>query len=181
MISVTLTNDSVHDKLSDLGLCNLKRVKRLLKKWDINSKFLNNNNLLHICSQNEDENMFSYLLSKGCDYKHINTNGDSCLHIIALNNNICCLEILCKSDISDIINIKNKEGDTPLHISIKNGFYEFFSLLIRKGADLKIKDFFDMDSYELVDLYRKKEKFYDQNSNNYIKMYNLLMNIKKKK
>ncbi|CRG93477.1 conserved Plasmodium protein, unknown function [Plasmodium gallinaceum] len=184
MISITLTNDSVHDKISDLGLSvfigNIKRTKKLLKKNDINSKFMNNNNLLHICSYNEDANMFYFLLTNGCDYKHINDNGDTCLHIIALNNNLYCLDILCRNNIKDIINIKNKEGDTALHISIKNGFYRFFSLLIKYGADTCIKDNFDMDCYELVDLYRKKEKFYDCESNTYSNMYNLLMNIRKK-
>ncbi|SBT32067.1 conserved Plasmodium protein, unknown function [Plasmodium ovale wallikeri] len=185
MISVTLTNDSVRDKLSDLGLCvfigNLKRAKKLLKKNDINSKFTNDNTLLHICSHNEDTNMFYFLLSKGCDYKHINENGDTCLHIIALNNNIYCLEILCRNDIRDIINIKNKQGDTALHISIKNGFYKFFSVLLKNGADANVKDYFDMDSYELLDLYKKKEQFYDCSSSTYTDMFNLLMNMRHKK
>ncbi|SCA48561.1 conserved Plasmodium protein, unknown function [Plasmodium ovale] len=184
MISVTLTNDSVRDKLSDLGLCvfigNLKRAKKLLKKNDINSKFTNDNTLLHICSHNEDTNMFYFLLSKGCDYKHINENGDTCLHIIALNNNIYCLEILCRNDIRDIINIKNK-GDTALHISIKNGFYKIFSLLLKNGADANVKDHFDMDSYELLDLYKKKEQFYGYSSSTYTDMFNLLMNMRHKK
>ncbi|SBT74874.1 conserved protein, unknown function [Plasmodium malariae] len=184
MISVTLTNNSVRDKLSDLGLSvfigNLKRAKKLLKKNDINSKFMNDNSLLHICSHNEDANMFYFLLSKGCDHKHINANGDTCLHIIALNNNIYCLDILCRSYIKDIINIRNKEGDTALHISIKNGFFEFFSLLIKNGADAQIKDNFDMSSYELLDLYRKKEKFYECNSNKYTNMFNLLINMQYK-
>ncbi|CAA9990229.1 conserved Plasmodium protein, unknown function [Plasmodium knowlesi strain H] len=183
MISVTLTNDSVRDKLSDLGLSvfigNLKRAKKLLKNNDINSKFLNNNSLLHICAHNEDTNMFYFLLSNGCDYKHVNENGDSCLHIIALNNNVYCLDILCRNSIKEIIDLKNKEGDTALHIAIKNGFPEFFTLLIKYGANASIKDDFDMDAYELLDLYRKKEKFYDCNSSTYTNMFNFLITTRK--
>ncbi|EAA17721.1 hypothetical protein [Plasmodium yoelii yoelii] len=103
--------------------------------------FENDSSLLHICSHNEDPNMFYFLLNKGCDYTHINGNGDTCLHMIVLNNNISCLEVLCRYDIKDIINIKNKDGDTALHIAIKNGFYECFFLLIKKGADTNIKDY----------------------------------------
>lgn len=32
----------------------------------------NDSSLLHICSHNEDPNMFYFLLNKGCDYTHIN-------------------------------------------------------------------------------------------------------------
>ncbi|GAW79654.1 hypothetical protein, conserved [Plasmodium gonderi] len=185
MITVSVTNDRVRDKLSDLGLCvfigNLKRAKKLLKKSDINSKFMNNNNLLHICSHNENANMFYFLLSNGCDYKHINDNGDTCLHMIALNNNIYCFDILCRNNIKDIIDLKNKEGDTALHIVIKNGFYEFFTLLIKYGANTNIKDNYDMDAYELLDLYRKKEKLYDYNSNTYRNMLNFLISTKKER
>ncbi|CAD2089147.1 ankyrin-repeat protein, putative [Plasmodium vinckei lentum] len=183
MISVTLTNDYVYDKLSDLGLCaftgNMKRLKKLLKKNGINTKFTNDSSLLHICSHNDNPNMFYFLLSKGCDYTHINGNGDTCLHMIVLNNNISCLEILCRYDIKDIINIKNKDGDTALHIAIKNGFYECFFLLIKKGADTDIKDYFDMDSYELIDLYEKKEKLYDCYSSTYANMFNLLVSMRR--
>ncbi|VEV55678.1 ankyrin-repeat protein, putative [Plasmodium vinckei vinckei] len=185
MISVTLTNGYVYDKLSDLGLCvftgNMKRLKKLLKKTGINTKFTNDSSLLHICSHNDNPNMFYFLLSKGCDYTHINGNGDTCLHMIVLNNNISCLEILCRYDIKDIIDIKNRDGDTALHISIKNGFYECFFLLIKKGADTEIKDYFDMDSYELVDLYEKKEKLYDCYSSTYANMFNLLASMRRSK
>ncbi|CAD51122.1 hypothetical protein PFAG_02148 [Plasmodium falciparum Santa Lucia] len=180
MISLTLISDRVRDKLSDLALWNIKRTKKLLKKNDINSKFLNNNNLLQICSYNDDVEMFCFLLNRGCDFKHINDNGDTCLHIIVLNNNIYCLDILCRNNIKDIINIKNKDGDTALHISIKNGFYESFSLLLKYGVDILIKDDFDMDAYELLDVFRKKEKFYDSNCNKYSIMFNLLIKEKMK-
>ncbi|KOB89020.1 hypothetical protein PFDG_04071, partial [Plasmodium falciparum Dd2] len=97
MISLTLISDRVRDKLSDLALWNIKRTKKLLKKNDINSKFLNNNNLLQICSYNDDVEMFCFLLNRGCDFKHINDNGDTCLHIIVLPpTGIYCLDILAE-------------------------------------------------------------------------------------
>ncbi|SBS81020.1 conserved Plasmodium protein, unknown function [Plasmodium ovale curtisi] len=154
MISVTLTNDSVRDKLSDLGLCvfigNLKRAKKLLKKNDINSKFTNDNTLLHICSHNEDTNMFYFLLSKGCDYKHINENGDT----------------------SDA-NVKD-------HVSLgDHGLSPFANL--RCAQSSSPEGSFDMDSYELLDLYKKKEQFYGYSSSTYTDMFNLLMNMRHKK
>ncbi|ETW31053.1 hypothetical protein PFFCH_01492 [Plasmodium falciparum FCH/4] len=72
------------------------------------------------------------------------------------------------------------DGDTALHISIKNGFYESFSLLLKYGVDILIKDDFDMDAYELLDVFRKKEKFYDSNCNKYSIMFNLLIKEKMK-
>ncbi|SCM20210.1 conserved Plasmodium protein, unknown function [Plasmodium berghei] len=179
MISVTLTNDYAYDKLSDLGLCvftgNLKRLKKLLKKNGINTKFTNDSSLLHICSHNEDPNMFYFLLNKGCDYTHINVkekNEKNGKNVIGYSN----YDVY---DIKDIINIKNNDGDTALHIAIKNGFYECFFLLIKKGADTNIKDYFGMDSYELIDLYEKKEKLYDCYSSTYANMFNLLVSMRR--
>lgn len=179
MISLTLTNEAVHDKVSDLGLSvfigNFKRVKKLLKKKDINSRFTNNDSLLHICAHNEDSNMFYFLITHGCDYTHVNNNGDTCLHIIALVNNLYCLDVISRFNISKIINVVNKEGDTALHISIKNGFFHVFSVLLNAGADPHIKDAFDMDCFEMVDILKKKQKFYEEGTTVYSSMYDALM------
>lgn len=184
MISVVLTNEAVEDKISDLGLSvfigNMKRVKKLLKKNDINSKFMNNNSLLHISANNEDANMFYFLISNGCDYQHVNDYGDTCLHIIAMNNNVYCLEVLCQYNIENIINKKNKEGDTALHLAIKNGFYNVCAMLLENGADALIKDDFGMNCYEIADILKKKEKFYDSGSVVFSNILNLVARSKQK-
>lgn len=183
MISVTLANETVEDKISDLGLSvfigNLKRVKKLLKKNDINSKFMNNNSLLHISANNEDADMFYFLLSNGCDFRHVNNYGDTCLHVLAMNNNVYCLEILCRHNIEDIINKKNKEGDTALHLAIKNGFYYFCALLLENGAKRDIKDDFDMNCWEIASILKKKEKFYDSGCTVFSKIYKLIADDKR--
>ena len=42
--------------------------------------------------------------------------------------------------LGDFINLKDEEGNTPLHIAVINGYDDIADLLISKGADTQIED-----------------------------------------
>jgi ankyrin repeat protein len=71
-------------------------------------------------------------------------NYNNVLHKLVLTGNKKIiknyLNILKKENIYKLINEKNKEGYTPLHLAVKNNYQKITDLLIRSGADTDIPD-----------------------------------------
>ena len=72
----------------------------------------NNNTILHDIVNRGDESLVSDILIK-------------------LKNN---------DQLSELINMKNSNGDTPLHIAVRNQYQNIAGMLVMAGADTKIED-----------------------------------------
>ena len=72
-------------------------------------------------------------------------NSRSILHELVNRGDIDLVnELILKMEnnyqLDTFINLKDEEGNTPLHIAVSNGFDKIASLLISKGADPNIED-----------------------------------------
>ncbi|KAL0487485.1 USP6NL [Acrasis kona] len=68
--------------------------------------------------------------------------GNTPLHFAAKFNKIDCISILLRCDGVEV-NAPNKEGQTPLHLSVISDAIQITHLLLHKGGDLNYKDLSD--------------------------------------
>jgi ankyrin repeat protein len=81
--------------------------------------------------------------TKKVDLNCVDSNGNSCLHLALLNKHEnCALYILDKIEPnSHLINLRNKEGNTLLHMAASVGYLTCVEILLSKGADIWLKNF----------------------------------------
>lgn len=70
---------------------------------------------------------------------HGGKKGESALHVAAAlqNNDIECAQMLLKSGAQP--NVKQTDGQTPLHIAARVGNADMIRLMLKEGADPQIK------------------------------------------
>ena len=69
----------------------------------------------------------------------VDDNGRTALHYCADNLETQCAEMLLMKD-SYLMEVKDSQGFTPLHMSVISGNAPLLKLLLKKGADLKSLD-----------------------------------------
>ncbi len=113
-----------------------------------------------------------------------NNNGETILHVLVKKCNVKGFDsvlnsLLERKDIKELINIQDKEGNTPLHIAVINECNELAQNLIKAGANPLIKNkagFYIEDIEEEVEVKNTSE-----NKNNiFIPTKNKLSDTEKK-
>jgi ankyrin repeat protein len=121
---------------------------------DVQKIFLYLNRFLSVSLIRKDLSWFKflyviYLESRQENISVLNEIGVFYLLLIILTNNPVALEFMeeCthkfingKTYLSRIINMLNEEGEAPLFFAAKHGQAQFFSLLLKNGADLRLED-----------------------------------------
>lgn len=94
-------------------------------------------------------NIFLYLLiHRGADYTlQFEQYGDTAIHAAIKRKNIAALRLFC---IYCDLNILNRDGDTPLHLAIKQDKLDLVKMLTESGADLLIKNLEGLNAIELA-------------------------------
>lgn len=79
-----------------------------------------------------------FLIDKGANFRQINDDGDTLLHLAAVSCATASCEILLEAGLS--ANAINKEGITPLHLAAASGFSSICEILAAHGANLDSTD-----------------------------------------
>ena len=147
---------------NDKYLLSLVRNKQK-GSFNIFNKYININNfenynivnenmdtLLIIACRADNETMISTLINNGIDPLIKNKYGNNCLHICAYKNSFSCAGLVLskiesyeeKNKIEEIINCKNDNGETPIHIGCECNFESlillFISFLIRNNIKIQL-------------------------------------------
>ena len=109
---------------------------------DINITSKKGLNVLHMAAQGNNPNLIIYFKMKyNISVLSQDAQGNTPLHWACYNSSEEAINFLLSymTDKNDI-NIKNKDGKTPLHISILTEKPSLIKKLIKRGADINIKD-----------------------------------------
>lgn len=87
--------------------------------------------------QNE---IIKQLIACGANIHYTNDDGWGYLHQAVLLKNLGALEIFLSQQPKPNVNILDFNGETPLHVAAKNGFYPAAEMLLAHGADVNAID-----------------------------------------
>lgn len=114
-----------------------KCVKFLVENGiDVNGKDYKNDNLLHVCIQNDSYDIMLYFLIKKCSViNDKNDNGDTALCFAAMQNKFEYVKLLLKYGADPNINNNKYRNESPLYHAVKNNNYKMVKLLIENNAN----------------------------------------------
>ena len=92
---------------------------------------------LHLSVKQKDKDMIEKLIISGAHPEAVNDLGNTPLHEASLVGYEKALDLLITKE---NLNSRNFQGDTALHLAVKNDNKETIKTLIKKGADLLIID-----------------------------------------
>lgn len=92
----------------------------------------------------------NFIENKSLSYK--DRKGNTILHLAVLESYDSFKKVLSRIECSEAqcINVQNREGDTPLHIAIKNNSLNKVRDLIEAGAKTNIRNKAGLDAVELA-------------------------------
>ena len=145
------TKDETGDSILHLAVISgkIEFVEYLLKNKLVKDINENNKKLetpLHqafLC--NDETIILEMLLKYGADYTKLTCEGNSILHLAAINNKQCILEYIFENKLFSDIDLRNSEHLTPLLLVASGkddveGCAENLILLVERGANLYAKD-----------------------------------------
>jgi ankyrin repeat protein len=107
----------------------------------INQKNKDGDTPLHrACTENIAADIITKMIEKGADVGMVNSTGDTPLYIACQKSHANIIPALLDSpNVSEYINLQDKDGDTPLHWACaKNVAADIITKMIEKGADPEI-------------------------------------------
>jgi uncharacterized protein len=105
----------------------------------INSKNNEGNDPLLLACAKGYTKVCQLLLQNGGNPRVVNDMGNTVVHQCAASGHSELVEMLLDLAIP-FISILNSEGDTPLHIAVKNNHADVAAVLLRKGSSLTLKN-----------------------------------------
>ncbi|XP_067656470.1 serine/threonine-protein phosphatase 6 regulatory ankyrin repeat subunit B-like [Haliotis asinina] len=84
-------------------------------------------------------NVFDFLVKKGCDLSHVDTRGNSILHVACNGGDIATIRyVLSQSNVD--VNGRNRNKRTPLMNAAYFGHKKAFELLVERGGNVSLTD-----------------------------------------
>eukprot|EP00743_Colponemidia_sp_Colp-15_P006851 GILK01007388.1.p1 GENE.GILK01007388.1~~GILK01007388.1.p1 ORF type:complete len:315 (-),score=45.49 GILK01007388.1:242-1186(-) len=104
---------------------------------------------LHLAAQTGYVRLVQLLLERGAVVNTTTNAGDTCMHFATKANSVELMDLLYAFD-SDLLNRSNNQGNTPLHVAATEGKLEAAVFLIKRGADLNVKNSKRETPYDIV-------------------------------
>jgi ankyrin repeat protein len=130
----------------------LRGVENVLKNVEHGSSEINccahdGMSPLHLAASKGNNAVVQKLLDHGADAKVCTSKNGSPLHIACLQNHEETVDLLmtwhanlCHSKLTELLNLRNADGETPLHIACIYGNFPIVSILLHHGARVNCVD-----------------------------------------
>jgi ankyrin repeat protein len=112
-------------------------ISLLLQGFHVNAKDQFGYTPLHLATYKGHTEIVRFLLGQGADVYTAERNGFCALHVASSHGHLPIVNLLLQS--TDV-NIKNKDGLTPLFLAIRSESMQTVAVLINSGADVNIKN-----------------------------------------
>lgn len=119
----------------------LEDLKKVLKEnpnIDLNAIMNDGDTYLTVAIKRDFREIRNYLIEKGASVERVNVNKNTPLLIAVAKGMVNSVKVLL--DLKVDMEKRNNEGDTALHIAIKNSQDEIALLLIKQGANVEALD-----------------------------------------
>ena len=138
---------------------NINTTEFLLKiNASLQAKNAQQKTAFYIAVENNSIEMVKLLSMHGADPTVIcGMDKLSTLHIAAKSGDVEMLRYLLQTRAATLIDMKNANGDTPLHLAVQAGHDNVISLLLKEGAYHKIKNEQDQTPVELAKMQQKQK------------------------
>lgn len=123
---------------------NTKVAKILLEK-DKSKDLINHvdnrkQTAFHVAISSGHENMVKLLLERGADQNAVNGGSQSALHVACSSGHVSIARLLIEKGDRRIIDAKNEDGRTAVHVAVVQENEELLRLLLKHNADPRIVD-----------------------------------------
>ena len=163
---VNKTNINLDNQTTEYGLTalhqltvnnDIKKVKLLVKKGaDVEISDYLGNNLIHFSIMEKNNELILYYLNLNkIDLNFANLNGNTPLHLYLIENNEFNKEILEKLILASNLNILNYDGNSSIHLLVKNNILEdYIEILKNKVLNVFIQNY---NGKTVYNTFNKKE------------------------
>ncbi len=112
---------------------------------------------IHVASRCGNVSMLELLFDNGANASLVDGKGRTCLHCAAQSGNNDCLLFLLFTGCSTMLEIRDDQGYTPLHVAVKGNKIECVQSLLEHGADV---DLLTIDGKRSVELAGRSQKMH---------------------
>lgn len=134
---------NIDEELKD-AICNedIAFLEDNKNKYSINHRFVDDDNdtLLLYAISDPGSTTYEYFFKNNADITLINDEGENIIHSIVYSGELRRLVQFFDRFNFDI-NLKSKDGTTPLLLAVILEKYEIFDFLLKKGANVNISDY----------------------------------------
>lgn len=150
-----IVNDAIENGFDDIVKYLVIHSETNIGETLVDTRDNKNNIPLFYAIKSKNYDLTKFLLSRSNPNLQ-NNNGNNALHEAVISGNIKIVELII-NQISNI-NLQNKVGDTPLHLSINYKYNDISIFLIGYGCDVntKVKEY-DLTPLHYAILYNEKE------------------------
>ena len=118
-------------------------------RLDLEDKDATGMTKLHHAVLDNDLSLAKSIIEQGANLRSRAEHGKTALHFASLNRDkgVDMMELLLESEDQEILNVRDDNGQTPMHYAAKSDFADAIELMVEKGAALDILDRCGFSSY----------------------------------
>ena len=134
--------DSVSNTLED-------GINSSVDRLDLEDKDAAGMTKLHHAVLDNDVSLAKSIIEQGASLRSRAKYGKTALHFASLSRDkdVDMMELLLESEDQEILNVRDENGQTPLHYAAKSDFADGIELMVRKGAVPDVLDHYGFSSY----------------------------------
>lgn len=114
----------------------LDRLLQNKDEFDINDREVEGKSALHLAAEFGHKKCVAYLLKNDADLYSTDNEGRTALHIAASLGYTSVCEVILSSNSNSPLKVREKKGNTALHLAVMGNHHNTVQVLIQNGAPI---------------------------------------------